>query len=122
MDLKIRTDPYRPGLRKKSPVDVLAPPCSVCGKFRPRLAVRHDDPFCSTECCRVAHGCELPVLSQGETYDRPDSSRAKPMVEHGRISSYRKGCRCIECKDVSTTDRRLRRQAAAARARQPVAA
>jgi hypothetical protein len=55
------------------------PPCrsdglcllEACGKPRSRVAVRHEDPFCCTECCRI-------------WWDAVD---ARPEPEHGRGAS-----------------------------------
>lgn len=29
-----------------------------CGKPLPKLCLRHEDPFCSTVCCRIWYGAE----------------------------------------------------------------
>lgn len=32
--------------------------CASCGKARPEVAVKHDDPFCSASCARDWHRVE----------------------------------------------------------------
>ena len=37
----------------------------ACGAPLPPLAITHEDPYCSTECCQAAHGVKytgVPVL------------------------------------------------------------
>jgi hypothetical protein len=45
--------------------------CKVCGKTRPPLAVSHDDPYCSTKCCRADH-----ALAHDASEDLPDTLAA----------------------------------------------
>jgi hypothetical protein len=34
--------------------DLIAP-CGVCGHERPPLAIEDGDPYCSADCCKLAH-------------------------------------------------------------------
>jgi len=50
---------YIPGPPKKPDPPVRANGmCAVCGQERPPLAVKHEDPFCSTSCCKSYHRVE----------------------------------------------------------------
>lgn len=76
--------------------------CS-CGNPVPRLALLARDPYCSTECARVAHG--LLTERRTGTHDH--------LIRHG-ISRYRKGCKCETClqahRDHANRHRRRRRE------------
>jgi hypothetical protein len=39
--------------------------CVACGQPRPHIAIKHADPFCSTDCCKRWHGVQTIVLHQG---------------------------------------------------------
>lgn len=109
MDLRVNTDPFRPGRRKPGLIDHEAPPCTRCGEFRPAAAVRDADPFCSAVCCRLEHGC--PVAG-----DEPVRRELELEGEHG-VRGYHRGCRCETCTARMTADRSSRRRSARARAR-----
>lgn len=39
------------------------PRCDICDKPLNDVAIRNEDPFCSTECARVSYGNPLPKVS-----------------------------------------------------------
>lgn len=61
------------------------------------------DPFCSTRCCREWH--DLPLTTA------PTSSLEQPlpMVTHGTVTRYRKGCRCDACRQAEAERAKRRR-------------
>lgn len=40
--------------------------CSVCGAERPEPAIRADDPYCSTACCRLDNGLDPDNAAPGD--------------------------------------------------------
>lgn len=51
----------RPFRVQTDPVVPEHAPCIVDGQPRPRLAVRHEDPFCTTTCCRSWYAVPEPA-------------------------------------------------------------
>src|SRR5207302_10408931 len=51
------------------------PMCRVCGLRRPRLAIEHEDPFCSVKCAKVAFGVRESVRTPKEP-ERPMTDAA----------------------------------------------
>lgn len=48
--------------------------CKWCGKERPAVAVTHNDPYCSSTCCRRDHGLEAT-----EPGGRKPTMKMRPM-------------------------------------------
>ena len=49
--------------------------CEVCGQPLGEIALRHGDRFDTTECCRIAHNCELPFVASPGKRGIPGEAR-----------------------------------------------
>jgi len=54
--------------------------CRVCGADLPEVAVAHEDPYCSMQCCREDHGIPLQTNSTVST----SSSRTSMTSRKGK--------------------------------------
>lgn len=65
------------------------------------------DAFCSSSCARAYYGTSLPAVSTGNRTARPIAP-----IMHGTERGYSRGCRCEDCRNAATKNRRERRQTA----------
>jgi hypothetical protein len=65
------------------------------------------DPFCSSECARIYHGCPLPTVG-------PQGGSTSKEFRHGTEYGYDQGCREDCCRKASYEARKARREKAAA--------
>lgn len=60
-----------------------------CEKELPVVAIKNEDPFCSTECAKKFHGVHFAA---------PEAMNVKRPIVHGTVHAYaNRKCRCDKC-------------------------